>query len=42
VVLEDVLEAVGGLDVKSNEAALASGWFRLIRLTKPTFWRQLK
>ncbi len=37
VVFEDVLDAVGGLDVKSNEAALASGWFRLIRLTKPTF-----
>ena len=37
VVFEDVLDTVGGLDVKSNEAALASGWFRLIRLTKPAF-----
>lgn len=37
VVFEDVLEAVGGVDVTSNEAALASGWFRQIRLTKPTF-----
>jgi phosphatidylethanolamine/phosphatidyl-N-methylethanolamine N-methyltransferase len=35
VVFEDVLEAVGGLDVSANEAALASGWFRLIRLEKP-------
>ena len=34
VVFEDVLETVGGLDVKSNQAALASGWFRLIRLEK--------
>ncbi|KAF0164058.1 MAG: phosphatidylethanolamine N-methyltransferase [Rhodocyclaceae bacterium] len=37
VVFEDVLESVGGLDVMANEAALASGWFRLIRLTKTTF-----
>jgi len=37
VVFEDVLDTVGGFDVKLNEAALASGWFRLIRLTKPTF-----
>ena len=37
VVFEDVLDTVGGLDVKSNEAALASGWFRLIHLTKPAF-----
>jgi ubiquinone/menaquinone biosynthesis C-methylase UbiE len=35
VVLEDVLEAVGGIKVTANEAALASGWFRLIRLEKP-------
>lgn len=37
VVFEDVLDAVGGLTVTANEPALASGWFRLIRLTKPTF-----
>lgn len=37
VVFEDVLDTVGGLDVKSNEAALASGWVRLIHLTKPAF-----
>ncbi|MDK9701808.1 MAG: class I SAM-dependent methyltransferase [Sulfuritalea sp.] len=37
VVFEDVLETVGGLDVTANEAALAAGWFRLIRLTKPAF-----
>ena len=37
VVFEDVLNEVGGLEVKSNEAALASGWFRLIRLTKTVF-----
>ncbi len=37
VVFEDVLETVGGIEVTANEAALASGWFRLIRLTKPTF-----
>lgn len=37
VVFEDVLETVGGVQVRSNEAALASGWFRLIRLQKPTF-----
>lgn len=37
VVFEDVLADVGGLHVHSNQPALASGWFRLIRLTKPTF-----
>ena len=36
VVFEDVLEAVGGVTVSANEAALASGWFRLIRLQKRT------
>ena len=34
VVFEDVLDAVGGLNLTANEAALASGWFRLIRLKK--------
>jgi len=34
VVFEDVLEAVGGIRVTANEAALASGWFRLIRIEK--------
>ena len=34
VVFEDVVEAVGGVEVTANEAALASGWFRLIRLTR--------
>jgi len=34
VVFEDVLEAVDGIKVTANEAALASGWFRLIRLEK--------
>ena len=37
VVFDDVLDAVGGLKVTANEPALASGWFRLIRLTKTTF-----
>lgn len=36
VVLEDVLEAVGGTTVTSNQAALAGGWFRLVRLEKST------
>jgi len=36
VVFEDVLEAVGGIQVRANDAALASGWFRLIRLEKVT------
>lgn len=36
VVFEDVLAAVGGVQVTTNEAALASGWFRLIRLEKAT------
>lgn len=36
VVFEDVLETVGGVHVTANEAALASGWFRLIRLEKAT------
>lgn len=35
VVWEDVLDSVGGLKLTANEAALASGWFRLIRLQKP-------
>jgi ubiquinone/menaquinone biosynthesis C-methylase UbiE len=34
VVLEDVLEGVGGISVMNNEAAMASGWFRLIRIAK--------
>ena len=37
VVFEDLLDAVGGITVTANEAALASGWFRLIRLKKSTF-----
>ena len=37
VVFEDLLDAVGGIRVTTNEAALASGWFRLIRLEKATF-----
>jgi ubiquinone/menaquinone biosynthesis C-methylase UbiE len=36
VVFEDVLAAVGGVTVTTNEAALAAGWFRLIRLAKTT------
>ncbi len=36
VVFEDVLDAVGGLKLTANEAALASGWFRLIQLEKLT------
>lgn len=34
VVFEDVLDVVDGLKLTANEAALASGWFRLIRLKK--------
>ena len=37
VVFEDLLDAVGGINVRANEAALASGWFRLIRLEKQAF-----
>lgn len=37
VVFEDVLAEVGGLDVTSDQPALAAGWFRLIRLSKATF-----
>lgn len=36
VVFEDVLEGVGGVTVTADEAALAAGWFRLIRLAKTT------
>lgn len=36
VVFEDVMDTVGGLKLTANEAALASGWFRLIRLRKQT------
>jgi phosphatidylethanolamine/phosphatidyl-N-methylethanolamine N-methyltransferase len=35
VVFEDVLADIGGLHVLSDQPALASGWFRLIRLQKP-------
>jgi ubiquinone/menaquinone biosynthesis C-methylase UbiE len=41
VIFEDVLETVGGMKLIANEAALASGWFRLIRLEKPACGRQL-
>ncbi|MCX7148043.1 MAG: class I SAM-dependent methyltransferase [Rhodocyclales bacterium] len=34
VVFEDLLETVGGISVTTNEAAMASGWFRLIRIAK--------
>lgn len=34
VVFEDALERAPGLTVKSDEAAAAGGWFRLIRLEK--------
>lgn len=39
VVFEDVLEAVGGIKVTTNEAAQISDWFRLIRLEKPALDR---
>jgi phosphatidylethanolamine/phosphatidyl-N-methylethanolamine N-methyltransferase len=35
VVFEEVLADIGGLHVLSDQPALASGWFRLIRLQKP-------
>ena len=35
VVFEDVLAEIGGVHVMSDQPALASGWFRLIRLVKP-------
>jgi ubiquinone/menaquinone biosynthesis C-methylase UbiE len=34
VVFEDVLAAVPGIKVTANDAALAGGWFRLIRIEK--------
>ena len=34
VVFEDVLDTVSGLKLTADEAALVSGWFRLIRLEK--------
>lgn len=36
VVLEDVLQSAPQLQVVSNEAALAGGWFRLLELKKKT------
>lgn len=36
VVFEDVVASVGGVAVVADEAALAAGWFRLIRLAKAT------
>jgi len=34
VVFEDVVESIGNVTVQANEAALAAGWFRLIRVEK--------
>ena len=34
VVFEDLLDTVGGISVTTNEAAMASGWFRLIRIAR--------
>jgi ubiquinone/menaquinone biosynthesis C-methylase UbiE len=37
VVFEDLLRDVDGIELKSNQGALGSGWFRLIRLQKRDF-----